>query len=292
MHAAKVVIVHGSLVEGAVRSGALQTRSTIGFDDSAVTYRQYSDMKRILSSATLKAVPGIIDDVAEVKEDLEIAFLQIAARISDTVMKQLLPLIRPGIRERDLASEITYRHRRLGAERDSFDPIVASGPRTAMPHAKAGSRALRNGDAILLDFGCVVSGYGSDITRTVFLGKPDPRLRKAYGVVRSAQEAALQMVRAGISARAVDAAARNVITRAGFSRNFPHSLGHGIGLEVHERPRVAPSSRETIRAGHVMTIEPGIYLPGTGGVRIEDDVVVHEHECDLLTHSPREMILL
>lgn len=292
MRAVRVVIVRGSLIEGAVRTGFLRKLSTIGFDDGSVTLRMYRDMKRVLSSASLKPVAGFIEDFAEVKEALELAALKMAARISDSVIAQLLPLVRPGVQECDLASEITYRQRRLGAERDSFEPIVASGPRTAMPHARAGSRTLREGDAVLFDLGCVVSGYGSDITRTVFLGKPDPRLRKVYGIVRSAQDAALQAVHAGVSARAVDAAAREVIARAGYARNFPHSLGHGIGLEVHERPRLAPSSKDTLRAGHAITIEPGIYLPGAGGVRIEDDVYVHDRGCDLLTHSPRELIQL
>ena len=287
-----ITVVPGGLFEAAVRDGALRNCTVVGFDDSEVSYRRFRDMRRLWRGKHLRPVSGVVEELACEKDRTEIAALAAAARISDTVFGEILTLIRPGIEERELALEITYRQSRLGAERDSFEPIVASGPRAAMPHARPGRRTLRRGDPVLLDFGSVVAGYGSDITRTVFLGRPHHKLRRAYDVVCSAQEAAFDLVRPGAKTRVVDAAARQHIARAGFGKNFPHSLGHGIGMEVHERPRIAPSSAEILRAGQVITIEPGIYLPGIGGVRIEDDLVVTTSGCQILTHSPRELIQL
>ncbi len=282
----------GSLLEAAVRGGVLRKCRALGFDDAETSYRRYRELRRLLRGCALRPVSGLVEDAAVIKGTGEIDALARAAGISDRVFKEVLALIRPGVRERDIAAEITYRHMQRGAERDSFEPIVASGPRSAMPHARAGIRKVRRGDAVVLDFGCVVAGYGSDITRTVFLGRPPRNMVRAYNTVRGAQQAALAMVRDGVPAKAVDAAARGWIAERGFGAWFPHSLGHGIGLEVHERPRIAPASTEVLRSGNVITIEPGVYIPGIGGVRIEDDVVVTDHGYELLTHSPRELMQL
>ncbi len=285
-------IVAGGLFKAAVGEGALKECAAIGFDDTELSYRGFREMRHMLPGRALRPVGGIIEGLASIKDRTERAALAVAADISDAVFTEILPLIRPGVTERDLASEITYRQMLLGAERDSFAPIVASGPRTAMPHARPEGRKIQNGDAVLLDFGCVIEGLGSDLSRTVFLGKPDPRLRKAYDLVRSAQEEAVALVQAGARASTIDRSARNRIARAGWAEYFPHSLGHGIGMEVHERPRIAPSSDETLQAGQVITIEPGVYFPKLGGIRIEDDLVVTDGGCTFLTHSSRELIQL
>ncbi len=216
-----VSVVAGSLFESAVYEGALRSCVSVGFDETEVTYHGYREMKRLMRGCSLKPVSGIIEAYASLKDRTEIAALRIAAEISDRVFNEILPLIRPGVLERDLALEITYRQALHGAEKDSFDPIVASGPRTAMPHAKAGGRKIRNGDAVLLDFGSVVAGYGSDLSRTLFLGKPEARLRRAYEIVRSAQEQAIALVKAGAKARRIDAAARDHIAMQGWSKFFP-----------------------------------------------------------------------
>ncbi len=291
--AAEITIIPGGgLFEGAVQEGALRSCPALGFDDRALTYRQFRELRRLLPGITFRAVPDVIENLAAVKDETELAALSSAGRISDRVFQEVLPLIRPGLMERDLALEISYRQRRLGAESDSFEPIVAAGTRSAMPHARAGTRRIKRGDAVLMDFGCVVSGYGSDITRTVFMGRPHPRMKKLYDIVLCAQQVALGAVRAGISARALDASARRIIAREGFEEYFPHSLGHGIGINVHEKPRIAPASTDVLRKGNVITIEPGVYLPGIGGIRIEDDVVVEDRGYALLTHSSRNLIQL
>jgi Xaa-Pro aminopeptidase len=289
---AAVHVVAGGLFEAAVREGGLRYCRVLGYDDRTFSNRHYKEVRRLLPSTRLVAVPGLVEQLAAVKDRAELTSLAAAAAISDRVFREILPLLRPGVRERDVALEISYRQGKLGAERDSFEPIVASGPRSAMPHAKASDRPIARGDAVLMDFGCVVEGYGSDITRTVFVGRPHPELKRLYGLVLEAQARARDAVQAGVPGRVLDALARGVIARAGYEKYFPHSLGHGIGLNVHELPRIAPASRDLLTAGNVITIEPGVYLPGVGGIRIEDDVVVQEGGSTLLTHSSRDLIQL
>jgi Xaa-Pro aminopeptidase len=196
------------------------------------------------------------------------------------------------LKEVDIAAEITYRQRRAGAERDAFEPIVASGPRGALPHAHPTTRKIRSGDLLTLDFGCTVDGYSSDITRTVGIGAVRAPLRRLYAAVLEAQVAAVAAARPGITGRELDAVARGVLEGRGYGRYFRHGLGHGLGLVLHERPRLSPLSREVLRPGMVLTIEPGAYIPDAGGVRIEDDILLDDEGCTVLTTLPKELVLL
>jgi len=210
----------------------------------------------------------------------------------DTVFKKILDSIRPGVRECDIAAEISYWHRKLGAECDAFDPIVASGKRGALPHARASEKIIRTGDMVVLDFGCQYRGYHSDLTRTIAVGKISAQMKKVYSIVLEAQRKAIDSVRSGVKARSVDAVARRHIRTCGFGRNFIHSLGHGLGIRIHESLRLSIVSKDVLQKGNVVTVEPGIYLPAYGGIRIEDDIVVRDNGCDILTTSPKELIIV
>jgi Xaa-Pro aminopeptidase len=182
--------------------------------------------------------------------------------------------------------------RKLGAEAAAFDPIVGSGPRGALPHAIPGERRVQVGDFIVIDMGCVYQGYCSDLTRTLVVGKPDAKQLEIYNTVLKAQLAALEALRPGLTGKEVDTIAREIIKEAGYDRNFGHSLGHGVGLEIHEEPRLSQYNEEPLAPGVVVTVEPGIYLPGWGGVRIEDLVVVTDEGCDILTNMTKELIVI
>ncbi len=263
-----------------------------GFESHDMTYQQYRTLRKTFPGKVFVPTSGIVENLLLVKESSELASMRSAMRITDLVFAEVLPLLRPGMRENEVAAEISYRHRRLGADGDAFIPIVASGVRGALPHARASDKILRHGEMVTLDFGCTVDGYHSDLTRTVALGRVSQRARKVYDVVRRAQQAALAAARGGIRARALDAVARDVITGAGYGDAFSHSLGHGLGLHIHERPRVSPLSNEILVAGSVITVEPGIYIPGWGGVRIEDDVLLMQRGNTVLTTAPKDLMVL
>jgi Xaa-Pro aminopeptidase len=200
--------------------------------------------------------------------------------------------LKPGIKELDLAAEISYWHQRFGADGDAFESIVASGPRGALPHGRATEKKICRGEFVTLDFGCTFHGYNSDLTRTVAVGKPGARATKIYQTVLQAQCKAIEATRPGVSARALDRVARNHIRQKGFGKYFSHSLGHGLGIEIHEPLRLSAKSKDVVAVGNVFTIEPGIYIKGIGGVRIEDDVVVRDSGCEVITKSPKELIIV
>jgi len=286
------VISAAGIFDTALSSGALRGCRSVGFESATISYADYRRLRSVLPGVHLVPTRGIVEGVALVKDGRELALLRRAIRISEKVFGEILGLLRPGMREREVAAEITFRQRREGAERDSFDPIVTSGSRSALPHARAGERKLRAGEPIILDFGCMVGGYNSDLTRTVCLGTAPRRLRDIHAIVLHAHNAAVEAVRPGIPAKELDASARQCIAGAGYGKRFIHSLGHGLGLRVHEPPRIAPTSSEIIQEGAVITIEPGIYLPKFGGVRIEDDVLVTKRGARMLTGLSRELVVL
>lgn len=286
------IISAEGLFESAASSGVLRGCRRVGFESSSVSYAAYRSLRTTLPGIHLVPTRGIIEELALAKDGRELTLIRRAIRISERVFGELLNLMRPGMREREVAAEITFRQRMYGAERDSFEPIVASGPRSALPHARAGERKLRAGEPIIVDFGCAVGGYNSDITRTICLGRAPRRVREIHDILLDAHTSALDRVRPGMAAKEVDASARQRIVNAGYGKRFIHSLGHGLGLRVHEPPRIAPTSTETLCEGAVITIEPGIYLPGFGGVRIEDDVLVTGRGARLLTGLSRELFVL
>jgi Xaa-Pro aminopeptidase len=235
---------------------------------------------------------GVVEQLRAVKDAEEVAAIRASARLASDVFEELLPLIRPGIREHELAAELEYRLRRRGSSGTPFDTIVAFGERTALPHARPSSRALRKNELVMLDWGAILRHYCSDLTRTVFAGRAPARIRRTYVAVLEAQQAALRVARPGLAAQQVDAAARNSLRSAGLARYFLHGTGHGIGLEIHEAPRVGRGQKDSLRAGHVITIEPGVYLEGLGGIRIEDDVQITEQGAEVLTTAPRGLLEL
>jgi len=270
----------------------LLRRGRVGFEAKHLSYASHRLLRRLLPGVDLRPVHECVEDIALRKDDAEIALLSMAIRVTEQVFGRVLSLLRPGVRELEIAAEITYLHRRLGAEGDAFEPIVASGERGALPHARPSRRKMRNGDLVTLDFGCTVAGYCSDLTRTVAIGRASRRAREVYRAVLTAQTEALAAARPGMLAGDLDHVARSRLKRAGFGRYFSHSLGHGIGLRIHERPRVAPRGRERLEVGSVVTIEPGVYLPGELGVRIEDDLVLTDDGCRVLTSAPKELMVL
>ena len=242
---------------------------------------------RAATSAEWVATENLVERARRIKTSDEIAQIRTAAALADRGLAWLLPRIRPGVRERDLALDLEFWLRRHGAEKAAFDFIVASGPRGALPHGVASDKKLEKGELVTLDFGAVVGGYHSDMTRTVAVGEVAGEMRRVFDVVLEALEAALEAARPGVAARELDAAARHVIEAAGYGPQFVHSLGHGVGLEIHEAPFLNAQSQEVLEPGMVVTLEPGVYLPGRGGVRIEELAVVTEGGIELLSHSPR-----
>lgn len=263
----------------------------IGFESDAVTVKQYQDYAAKLQPAELIPIESV-DRLRWVKDEDELARIRKAVEIADAAFTHIRGHLRPGVVERDIAIEMEFFMRRNGADKEAFETIVASGPRSSLPHGRAADRVLQTGDFVTLDFGAIYKHYISDCTRTVVLGQVSPKQREVYGTVLEAQETALRGIHAGMTGRAADALGREVIARAGYGDAFGHSLGHGVGLVVHEGPTLSPREEAILGPGMVVTVEPGIYLDGWGGVRIEDLVVVGEQECEILTRSPKELMVL
>lgn len=284
----------------AARRGALEAvlgrlrrsrHRRIGFE-TGLGYQQYQRLVEELGSKRLRPVRSAVEDLRLVKDEREIAAVKASVELNSKVFDDVLPLVRVGLAERDLAAEIEFRMRRRGAEKPAFETIVAGGPRSALPHARPTARPLGKNEFLLLDLGAILDGYVSDMTRTVFLGSANGPARSLYSTVQEAQQKAREAVRAGVSCAAVDRAARHPIASRGWGKFFPHSTGHGVGIEIHEMPRIAAREKTILPAGALVTIEPGVYLPGLGGVRIEDVVVVREGGAEVLTPTPRELLEL
>jgi Xaa-Pro aminopeptidase len=264
----------------------------VGIEGDELSVAEHHSLRKELPGMTFRPTVGLVEGLSARKEEGELRLIRRAVRITEQVLSEVLPMIRPGVRESEIAAEITYRQRRGGADGDAFDPIVASGPRSALPHARATGRRIRTGDLVILDLGCSVSGYQSDLTRTVAVGRASRGAREIHALVCRAQEAARAAARPGMRGAELDAVARSIIAAAGHGKAFTHSLGHGIGLRTHEPPRLSPLSSEILAVGNVVTLEPGIYYPGWGGVRVEDDIVLTEQGCRALTHAPKELVIL
>ncbi|MBO4384348.1 MAG: aminopeptidase P family protein [Clostridia bacterium] len=260
------------------------------FEDGYLTVRAFNSYQAL----PVELVPHTpeIDRVRLVKNEYEIECLKKAQSIADAAFKELLSFIREGQTEKEVANELDHLLRKHGADENSFDTIVGSGPNGALPHATPGQRKLQKGDLVVIDFGCKYNGYCSDMTRTVAIGEPCGELKKIYGIVREAQQAALDALKPNMSAKELDGVARSIISKAGYGECFGHSLGHGFGLDIHEAPYASSRSADTLIPGCTITVEPGIYIEGLGGVRIEDDCVLTEDGFINLAHSPKDMIVI
>jgi len=293
-----VQIVPGSPAVAAVQWLAAQPDVEMaGFDPARTTVaelqRWKSELPRRLRRSFLEKIPTpFVELLRMVKDEDELALMAEAALVGCRLFEGVLELVRPGIAEMDVAAELEHEARRLGAEGMSFETIVASGARSAMPHGRATGAPLPRRGFVTLDFGIILKGYCSDMTRTVFLGKPRPGEREAYQAVLEAQETAVAAVAPGTSCAEVDEAARSVLRREGLGEAFSHSTGHGVGLEIHEPPRVGAGQTTRLVPGMVVTIEPGIYLAGQFGIRVEDMVAVTRSGSQVLTPAPKALIEL
>lgn len=263
----------------------------LGLEAHGVTWATRDELDEAFGAVELVATRDLVEDLRRIKDSAEVARIAAACAIADDALAAVLGSLADGPTEREVALALEVAMRERGAEGNSFDPIVASGPNAAKPHARPSERRIERNELVVIDFGCVVDGYCSDTTRTVSVGEPDTEARRIWEIVRESQEAGSAAVVAGVEAAAVDAASRDVIVDAGFGGLFTHGTGHGVGLEIHEAPRVASTSGDTLTTGHVVTVEPGIYRAGVGGVRIEDTVVVTAEGRDVLTNAPKELVL-
>jgi Xaa-Pro aminopeptidase len=265
----------------------------LGFDDAHLSVRRHAQLRELLPERVeLVAAGGLVERLRAVKDAEEVQRIRTASAAADTALTALLRSGLAGRTERELANALIAAMRAEGAQGVSFDPIVAAGPHGALPHAQPRDVAVQTGQLVVIDWGAELDGYCSDCTRTVAVGEPDPQTREIYELVLSAQLTGLEAVRSGATGRAVDATARAVIEAAGHGEHFGHGLGHGVGLEVHEAPRLGKTSDDQLAAGNVVTVEPGVYLPGQLGVRIEDLVVVTDTACDILTGLDKQLTVI
>jgi Xaa-Pro aminopeptidase len=264
---------------------------TIGIDAEHLAVAEKLRFKALLPShAGLRNTSTLVERARMVKDDDELNLIRAAVGLGATLFERALEVLKPGVKEVEVAAEMEYAARRAGAEEMSFPTIVASGARSALPHGRATPQVIAAGGFVVCDFGVILAGYCSDQTRTVWVGAAREEARQAYDAVREAQAAAIAAVRPGASVGEVDAAARKVLRKAGLGRYFTHSTGHGVGLEIHEAPRVAAGQKEVLKPGMVITIEPGVYFPGKWGVRIEDMVAVDKRGCEVLTPTSKDFL--
>ncbi|MCR5690932.1 MAG: aminopeptidase P family protein [Eubacterium sp.] len=263
---------------------------SLGFEDLSMTVAEWEKLKEAVGDLDLRALGRGLSELRQVKSPEEIERIRQAEAIGDRAFSKILKKIQVGMTEKEVAAWLEFYMKEEGAEGLSFDTIAASGPHTAMPHAIPTDRRLEEGDFLTMDFGCIYQGYCSDMTRTISIGRASEELRNIYEIVARAQQTALDNITPGMTGCEIDALARDVIEEAGYGQYFGHSLGHSVGLEIHENPNFSPREEAVILPGMVVSVEPGIYVEGLGGVRIEDLVVITEDGCENLAHSPKELI--
>ncbi|MDB5056233.1 MAG: Xaa-Pro dipeptidase [Bacilli bacterium] len=264
----------------------------LGFEQNELTFGTHQTYMIELAPILLEPTDQLIEKLRIIKDAAELQVIQEAADLADQTFSYILTKLKPGVSEREIALEMEIYMRRHGAVSSSFDTIVASGERSALPHGVASDRLLQANEFVKLDFGAYYKGYCSDLTRTVVLGKPSERHKQIYDIVLEAQLLTLDKLKPGMTGKEADAVARDVIKQAGFGDHFGHGTGHGLGMEIHEAPRLSQLSEAVLEAGMVVTVEPGIYIPGFGGVRIEDDVVLTENGIRIFTHSTKDFLVI
>ena len=265
----------------------------VGFDPNQLTVAQSEMVRKSAGKPTrFERASGFVQGLRAHKDASELTQMRRAAVLASEVVESAIRLLKPGVREFEIAAEIEYQMRKRGASGAAFESIVAFGARAALPHARPTAKRLRKNELVVLDLGAILGKYCSDITRTVYVGKAPARVRLWYQAVLEAQKAAIETVKAGCSCGEVDAAARGVLAAYRLDQFFVHSTGHGLGLEVHEDPRLAKGQKTQLASGNVVTVEPGVYIGGIGGIRIEDDVAVHEGHNEILTRASRDFIEL
>ncbi len=287
-----VNIHSGDLITAVGKAQGASTLSSVAIDGANTSVAVFRRIQSWSSKPQIRSYDAPFAALIAVKSEAELRCIRDAQRITDAVFAEILSIAKPGMTEHELAAEIVYRQLKHGADGMSFDPIVASGPNGARPHARPTDRKFESGDLVVLDFGCFVDGYASDMTRTIGIGMPPPEAQRTYELVRYAQSAAQQAARSGMRACDLDGIARHIIGEAGLDDAFPHSLGHGIGLRIHEAPKLSSTNQESLPDGAVVTIEPGVYIAGQFGVRIENAVVLHPGGCEALPESSTELVII
>lgn len=288
----EIVINKGPIFDEVAKLCMQEEIDAIAFEESFVSFADYQWLEEIIAESSLVPISGMIEELREVKDETEIELIEKACAIADQGIANTIKTIRPGMTEIEVANQLDFFMRSLGATSVSFETIVASGVRSAMPHGVASSKIIEQNDLITIDFGCYYEGYVSDVTRTFAIGDPGQQLKDIYQIVLEANQKVIEVARLGMTGVELDAIARDHIASYGYKDAFGHSSGHGIGLEIHEGPNVSFRAQKAFVAGNVITDEPGIYLPGIGGVRIEDDLLITETGNRVLTHAPKELILL
>jgi len=280
------------LLQAMKEKDCVKVSDVIGFEGNHLSFEQYDKLKNLFPDNKFVNKAKLMEELASVKEDVEIECFREAARITDAAFNELLNEIKPGISERMLDAKLSYIMKSLGSEKDSFDTIIASGVNGSRPHHSPTEKLLQKGEFVTIDFGAMYKGYHGDVTRTVYLGKADEKQREIYAIVLEAQERALAGIRPGITGKAIDALARDYISLKGYGEYFGHGLGHGLSLEIHAKPRLSSTYDKELMVNQVVTVEPGIYIPNWGGVRIEDDVIITENGIENITKAPKELLEL
>jgi Xaa-Pro aminopeptidase len=287
---AEIVIAHRDLMETLQQQNWLRPGMKIGIEVAHLPTKDFFRLKKIWPEVHFKASERLVEMLASIKDPEEIDALRQAGAVCGKVIQELATLLQPDTSERDISAEISYRTRRYGSEKDPFEPIVASGLRSALPHGISSGKKIASGELVIIDFGAVIRGYGADITRTFVIGEPDNKQKELASAVLSALQEAERAVKPGMRAKDLDKVARDTLKKSALDHYFSHSLGHGLGLNVHELPRIGERSDDTLQPGQVFTLEPGVYLPDVGGIRIEDDYLLKEQNAENLTPFPREVV--
>ncbi len=287
----KIIIGERDIYTELPKLNALKRKNLrLGFESQMLPYQLYLKLKSLLPQVLLVPTENLVEKIAAKKDKTEIQKIKKAVRITDKVFQKILNMLKPDVKENEIALELEYQLKKEGAEGIAFEPIVASGTRSSMPHGRASEKKIKKGEFVTLDFGAIVGGYVSDLTRTVVVGKPSSRQKSIYNIVASAQMKGIISLKSGKPCKEVDQIVRNYIKQRGFGPNFGHGTGHGIGLQVHEFPTLSSRSSDTLEENMVVTVEPGIYISGWGGVRIEDDVLVTHNGPLVLNSAPKELI--
>ncbi len=266
--------------------------NNLSFESQDINFKMYQQLKEKLDLEALNPVESLVEELRMIKDQSEVEKIKKAVEIADQGFEFLLDFIEAGKTEKEVSLELEFFMKRKGGEKNAFDFIVASGKRGALPHGVASNKIIEKGDLVTIDFGTVYQGYHSDITRTVAVGEPAAELKEIYQIVLEAQQKVIAEIKAGMECIEADKIARDMIAEAGYKDNFGHGLGHGLGLEIHEGPRLSYTSDSSLKSGMVVTDEPGIYVSGLGGVRIEDDLLITEAGCEVLNSAPKELIIL
>ncbi|MFD1926587.1 M24 family metallopeptidase [Sporosarcina siberiensis] len=287
----RIVKHEKTIIEEVVKQAQLMKSTVLGFEKDDMSFGLYELYTKEIT-AQMKPMSGLVEKLRMVKNADEIVILKKAAKIADETFDHIINFIRPGITELDVSNELEMFMRKQGATSSSFSIIVASGIRSALPHGVATNKVIESGDFVTMDYGALYDGYISDITRTISVGQPSDKLKEIYEITLAAQELAVKNIKPGMTGIEADAFARDYITSKGYGVEFGHSTGHGIGLEVHEGPGLSFRSKTVLVPNMAVTVEPGIYLPGIGGVRIEDDIIITENGNERITFSTKELLIL